>query len=278
MNRPTIWDGAMGTELLRQAPDPVALTELVYWPITHPEALQTVHCNYLAAGAQGLTTHTFCANRAYLASQNQAEQTQTLNQQAVQLARECSQSASFTCPVAGSIGPLSPHVSESEQAVIVQEQASVLLQAGIDLLLLETQLSLNQVMIAIKACQQAMQAHSEVPLVVNFCLNDQALLVDNVTLAIACKALRHTGISALGLNCMNGPSSMVEGLQELTQHTHWPVWARPSAGLPIQANDGQGYYPVTPTDFAATLHGFAGALAVIGGCCGTTPAHIQALC
>lgn len=272
------WDGAMGTELLRHAPQPVELSELVYWPLSHPEAVQNVHRQYLGAGAQGLTTHTFCANRAYLAGQSQPEQTPALNQQAVQLARQCASEVPFFCPVAGSIGPLSPQVSEAEQTAIFQEQAAILLQAGVDLLLLETQLSLSQVLLAIKACQQAMRSRSDVPLIVNFCLNDHALLADGVTLAAACQALRHTGIAALGLNCMNGPASMSHSLQALATYTDWPVWARPSAGLPSPTDVGQWHYPVTPTDFAATLHGLAGSLAVIGGCCGTTPAHIQALC
>ncbi|MCS6949650.1 MAG: bifunctional homocysteine S-methyltransferase/methylenetetrahydrofolate reductase [bacterium] len=269
-----IADGAMGTMLQRLGVQPpYELANLL-----QPDAVRQVHRAYIEAGARLIETNTFGANRVKLATHGAGHLVREINQAAVQLAREAS--GDLPVLVAGAVGPvgkpLAPigHIAPQEAGEAFREQIAVLLEAGVDLILLETFTHLDELRIAL---EQLRTLDGEIPVIAQ-----KAFIEDGETLASGLPAqvartLEEWGVDAIGANCVVGPQRMVGILQAMASATSLPISAMPTPGLP-QYQRGEVAFEERPDYFAHYGEQFARiGVNIVGGCCGTTPAHIRAV-
>jgi len=273
-----VLDGAWGTELAHRGLPPGEAPEL--WNATQPARVAEIPAAYVAAGARVVLTNTFGGSRFKLEKCGLAERVEELNRCGARISKEAVRGAALVCASIGPTGeflePLGDITAEQMQTVFV-EQIRALLAGGADALLIETMTDLNEALCAVRA---ARVTAPDVPLVVSLTfdkgLHGYATMM-GVTPAHAAQTLSAAAIDVIGTNCGNGIENMVEIVRELRAHTDRPIWARPNAGLP-QLIDGRTVFPETPAVMAAKIPALVAAGAtLIGGCCGTTPAHIRAL-
>lgn len=267
-------DGAMGTILQEQGipfehPYP-------YANVTHPDVVQDVHAAYVRAGARIVETNTYGANRLKLALSRLEDRVWEINQRGAELARRAAGDGAL---VAGAIGPLGKPLKpvglvEPEAArAAFEEQAGALLAGGVDLFILETFADLEELRIAV----EAVRSLSDLPIVAQKTfIEDAETLAEGLPQRVV-SAVRAWGVAAVGANCTVGPQRMLQIVRGMAEAGGAVLSAMPTAGLP-QLVDGAMTYDATPDYFAryGRLLAEAGAH-IIGGCCGTTPAHIQAL-
>jgi methionine synthase I (cobalamin-dependent)/5,10-methylenetetrahydrofolate reductase len=278
-------DGAMGTELLaRGATLEQSLDGL---NLSQPNWVQDVHERYLQAGAQVLETNTFGANEYQLAQFGLQEQLVAINQAGVKLARQAIAHTQLAAQVLGSVGPLGVRLApygriSSEQAkAAFMLQIEALVKAGVDGLILETFSDLSELQVALAAAQAVLFAQqlSDLPIIacLSFAKDDRTLMGDEP--AQAAQALATAGASVIGVNCSIGPAQVLRIIKRMAAvHPTLRYAALPNAGWPEQRG-GRTHYPATPAYFGSYAAQFQKAGAVlIGGCCGTTPEHIRALC
>ncbi len=275
-------DGAMGTLLhARGVPIDACFDEL---NLSRPDLVLAVHRDYLAAGAEVLETNTFGANRFKLAEHGLEDRVQEINRAGVVLAREALEAAGKReAYVAGSVGPLGVRLAPVGRVTAQQayeafrEQIAALCAAGADLLILETFSDLNEIHEAARAARDV----CDLPLVaqVTFTRDDRTLL--GSTPAQAAQALAALGAEVIGVNCSNGPAQIMRIIRQmqaaLADGPRVYFSALPNAGWPEYVG-GRVMYPSSPEYFAE----YAVALrdqgvAIVGGCCGTTPQHIAAM-
>lgn len=265
-NGVVVMDGAMGTLALARRPDLTGPSAL--WSVDAADLVESLHREYVDAGARVVVANTFLAARAWLPPG--APSVDELNRASVELARRA---AGATARVAGDVGP-SGADSFDEAVDDHLEQIAALVAAGVDMLLLETMPTLGALRAALTA---ASAAASGVPFVASMTFDgmcrsrDGATPIDLVTLG------EQFGASAIGVNCCVGPVSVLEAMRDAVAATRLPVVVRPSAGLPF-VRDEKTTYPVDDAAMASWSRRFvaAGARAV-GGCCGTTPETIRAI-
>jgi len=299
-----VFDGAMGTSLQNQH-----LTAEHfggeqyngcndYLVISYPEAVEKVHRSFLEVGVDVLETDTFRSNRLTMAEYKLQDRVIEINETAAKLARrladEYSQIKNQKSEiqirfVAGSIGPSGKlpsandpdlsNVSFDELADVFREQAVGLIRGGVDVLLIETSQDILEVKAAITGIHKAFdetQIYLPIQAQVTLDTTGRMLLGTDVNAALA--ILEGMGISVIGLNCSTGPEHMREPIRILGENSTLPVSCIPNAGLPLNV-DGQAVYPLEPEPFANDLFEFVTKhnISVVGGCCGTTPAHLKLL-
>jgi methionine synthase / methylenetetrahydrofolate reductase(NADPH) len=269
-------DGAMGTLLVSRG----ASSEQAKSPlnVTDPEAVAEIHEDYLNAGARILTTNTWDANRVKLTTHEWADSLEKINREGVRLAQEAvSGEIAF---VAGSIGPLGALVKPygqltlSQVREIFEEQARVLLDAGADLVILETFGSLLEAAEAVRAVRAL---SSDVPIVAQMTFLSDGRTAFGESAPHALSTLALAGADAVGMNCTLGPQETHDVFSRLPGSVSAPLSVMPNAGYPTLVH-GRNVYLSSPdylSDYAAAF-AEAGA-AIIGGCCGTTPEHIRAM-
>jgi 5-methyltetrahydrofolate--homocysteine methyltransferase len=290
--RVVVADGAMGTML--QASDATAAdfrgqegcNEVLN--VTRPDIIRSVHRAYLDAGADCITTNTFGANLGNLGEYGIAEQITELSQSGARLAREVADefTAADGVPrwVLGSIGPGTKlptlgHVTFRELRDSYFENAAGLLRGGADALIIETCPDLLQAKAAIIGSKRAVAAVAPHALVIaQLTIETTGTMLLGSEIGAALTALEPLGIDMIGLNCATGPGEMSEHLRYLAAHSRIPVSCEPNAGLPELTSHG-AYYPLTPDELAQAHERFVSefGLSLVGGCCGTTPAHVAAL-
>ena len=270
-------DGAMGTMLqskglpIGECPDG--------WNLTHPEKVQEVHRGYAEAGAESLITNTFGGTRTKLTQCGYPEKMWDLNYQGVRIAREVARENLY---VVASIGPtgkfLEPlgDLSEEEAYKDFSEQAKALEAGGADVIQIETMTDLGEICVAIRAVKE----NTHLPIIASMTF-DKGLqgyrTVMGVSIAQAAKTLIETGADVVGSNCGNGIDELIEIVAEMRQQTDYPILAKPNAGIPV-LEKGKVVYTQGPDYFAKRVMKLVEAGAtVVGGCCGTTPAHIRAM-
>lgn len=269
-------DGAIGTLLdsrgatSEQAKSPLNLTDA--------EAVAEVHGDYVDAGSRILTTNTWDANRVKLTAHEWADSLEKINREGVRLAREAA--AGEMIFVAGSIGPLGalvrPYGSLTLTQVreIFEEQARVLLDAGVDLLLLETFGSLLEAAEAVRAVRAL---STEIPIVAEMSFLAEGRTAFGEEAAHALSTLALAGADAVGMNCTLGPQETHEIFARLPRNVAAPLCVMPNAGYPTVVH-GRNVYLSSPDYLRSYAAAFAEAGAsIIGGCCGTTPEHIRAM-
>jgi len=271
-----VGDGAMGTILQDKGLLPAGhCPDLLN--LSAPDAVQEVHEQYLAAGANLIQTNTFGANRVKLAAYGAAELVREINQRGADLARRAAKSA---CLVAGNIGPtgqlLEPFgpLSLAAAADIFYEQAQALVAAGADLFLIETMSDLHEAKAAVMG---ARAASSKLPIICSVTYTEDLRTLTGADPETVITVLEALGVDVVGSNCGFGPDLMAEILARQWAISDLPLLAQPNAGLP-RWQDGRTVYSLGPEEFAAYASELVAAGAnIIGGCCGTTPAHIRLL-
>jgi homocysteine S-methyltransferase len=271
-----IADGAMGSMLHEVVGNVRCFDEL---NVTEPEAVFRVHQAYIEAGAQIIETNTFGANRFKLAPLGLGEDVQRLNSRGVKIAREAREAAAKEVLIAGSIGPLGIGVQarhpEPEQIIsIFHEQALALEERGVDLFILETFSYVDELILAI----DAIRSFSGLPIVAQLSYSEEGTTFCDVRPAAAAALLKNKNVQVIGANCTLGPQSLLPILQELAEAGDIRVSGMPNAGFPKREGD-RIVYPKSSPEYFAQFAREAAALGVriLGGCCGTTPAHIRAM-
>ncbi|GAA5053008.1 methionine synthase [Nocardia callitridis] len=254
---------------------------------TRPDVLRTIHRAYFEAGADAVETNTFGCNLPNLADYDIADRIRDLSERGTALAREVADemgpSSDGTARfVLGSMGPGTklPTLGHAPYAALrdaYTEAASGMLDGGADAILIETSQDLLQVKAAVTGSQRAMAALGRrIPIITHVTVETTGTMLVGSEIGAALTALEPLGIDMIGLNCATGPAEMSEHLRHLSRHARVPVSVMPNAGLPVLGANG-AEYPLTPEELAVALSGFVSefGLALVGGCCGTTPEHIR---
>jgi methionine synthase I (cobalamin-dependent)/5,10-methylenetetrahydrofolate reductase len=271
-----IADGAMGS-MLHDAVGAVRCFDELN--VTEPEAVFRVHQAYIEAGAQIIETNTFGANRFKLEPLGLGEDAQRLNGRGVKIAREARESASREVLIAGSIGPLgigvqARHPEPDHILAIFHEQALALEERGVDLYVLETFSYIEELQLAI----DAIRSFSSLPIVAQLTYTEEGTTHGDMRPFLTTAMLKDKNVQVIGANCTLGPQSLLPILQEVANATDLPVSGMPNAGFPKREGDRIVYPKSSPAYFAQFAREAAGiGVRILGGCCGTTPAHVQAM-
>jgi 5-methyltetrahydrofolate--homocysteine methyltransferase len=271
-----ISDGATGTNLLARGLPRGKTGES--WILENPQAIRQLHQDFIQAGAQIILTCTFGANVYRLEDSNLAGQTIEINHRAVEIARLAIDNKPVL--VAGSIGPLGKllkpfgPLSEEEAVSAYSEQATALCNAGVDLLVIETQFDLNEATTAVKGAHM----NCPVPLVVSFSYDRGTRTMMGVHASQMARAMERLDIDVLGINCGKSPEDNLIVLKELRAVSNLPIWFKPNAGLPVVNDQGETHYTLNPQEMGGQVSSWiqAGA-SIVGGCCGTSPDHLKAI-
>ena len=231
-----------------------------------------------------LETNTFGANAIVLAEYGLADRVTEINRAAVGNAHEAIRRHGGPAYVAGSIGPTTKlpslgHIAFGPMAEAFAGQARALVEAGADLLILETCQDLLQIKIALVSCFGALERMKrDVPVMVSITIENTGTMLVGTDVAAALAAIEPFPVFSIGLNCATGPEGMTSHLRYLCRHYRGRVSCIPNAGIP-QVRDGKTHYPLSPEAFAAQLSAFVrdDGVSIVGGCCGTTPEHIRKL-
>ncbi len=279
-------DGAMGTMLysrgifINRCFDELNLSQ--------PEMVRAIHEEYLQAGAQVIETNTFGGNAYRLEHFGLREKVRAVNVAGVRIARECvseiRSKQSAEAFVAGALGPLGQRVgpgqavSEAEAEAAYVEQIRALAEGGpgvgADLLIAETLPSLSEAEAVVRA---ARSGAPELPLIVMFTVDAEGKCPDGTSPEVAAQRLTELGVDAIGCNCSDGPQTVLRVIERMRAVTSLPLAAMPNAGIP-KSVDGRSFYMTSPEYMGSFTRKAARAGAnFIGGCCGTTPAHIRAM-
>ncbi|MDR1767030.1 MAG: methionine synthase [Propionibacteriaceae bacterium] len=284
-----VCDGATGTMLQRSD---VAAEDFQGLPgcnevlnATRPDAVAAVHRAYLAAGADCVETNTFGANLTALGEYDATDRIGELALAGARIARAVADEfADRPRFVLGSLGPGTklPTLGQTSYRALrdgYQAAAEGLVAGGVDAFMLETCQDLLQARAAVNGAKLANRAAgADLPIFVSVTLETTGQLLLGSELGAALAALAALDVAMVGLNCGTGPEAMGSHLRWLARHSPVPLSVMPNAGLPVLGAEG-AVYPLGPADFAAAVAGFAAdfPLALVGGCCGTTPSHIAEL-
>jgi methionine synthase / methylenetetrahydrofolate reductase(NADPH) len=271
-----IADGAMGSYLHDSVGTHRCFDEL---NAIEPEAVFRAHQAYIEAGAQIIETNTFGANRFKLEPLGLGDEVQKLNSRGVKIAREARESASREVLIAGSIGPLgigvqARHPEPDEILNIFHEQALALEERGVDLFILETFTYIEELELAI----DAIRSFSGLPIIAQLTYSEEGTAYGDLSPAAAAAQLKSKNVQVIGANCTLGPQSLLPILGQLAGVDDVRVSGMPNAGFPKREGD-RIVYPKSSPEYFAEFAREAAALGVriLGGCCGTTPAHIRAM-
>jgi len=291
--RVIVFDGAFGTFVqgLDLGPDDFGGASLEgcneMLCLSRPDVIRSMHAAFLDAGVDALETASFGSFSTVLAEYGISERAFDLNVAAASLAREVAdqyESDGRSRYVAGSIGPGTKlpslgHIGFTELRDAYVEQARGLLVGGVDLFLIETSMDLLQVKAAMIACRRAMAAEGrEVPIQVQVTMETTGRMLVGSEIGAALTSIGAMRPDVMGINCATGPSEMQEHLRFLSQNSPFPISVLPNAGLPSVV-DGKTHYDLTPEALASfhSHHVKDLGIGIVGGCCGTTPAHLKAV-
>jgi methionine synthase / methylenetetrahydrofolate reductase(NADPH) len=273
---PVLCDGAMGTLLyakgifINRSYDELNLSQ--------PDLIRGVHHEYLQAGAEIIETNTFGGNSFRLGRHSLADKVDDINRAGVRIAREAAKS--FDVWVAGSVGPLGTRIeplgktSFQEAREAFRRQIEVLVESGVDLLILETFGYMEEIHQAMLA---ARDVSSSIPLVAQVTIDEDGNCLDGSDPQTFVPKLVEWGADLIGCNCSVGPVAMLDAMERVRAATSLPLAAQPNAGIP-RSVDGRNIYLCSPEYMASYARKFVAAgVRLVGGCCGTTPEHIRVM-
>ncbi len=272
---PVILDGATGSNLMKAGMPKGVCTE--EWIIQNPEPLLALQKAYIEAGSQIIYAPTFSANRHNLARHGLEEEVGRINHALVALSRQASAGRAL---VAGDmtttsvpLEPLGP-MSYDTLFEIYCEQASVLAEAGADLLVIETMLGIDETAVALEAANSV----CDLPVMCSVTVQADGGLYFGGSCIEAVQTLQELGAAAVGINCSLGPEQLVSLVRNMKAEATVPLLVKPNAGMPEISAQGEAVYPMKAEDFAKHLQVLVREGAdLIGGCCGTTPEFIAAI-
>jgi len=297
--RAVVFDGAMGTQIQALDLTPAdfggdrQLGNNDHLSLARPDAIEGIHLAYLEAGADVVETNSFQASRIRMSEWGVGDHTREINLCAARIARKAADAYSTPSRprfVAGSIGPSGMLPSSDDPALsgisfsglsaAFCEQAAALVEGGADLIIIETQQDILETRAAIDGARAAFrELGRSVPLQVQVALDVTGRMLLGTDVGAVLTILQGMRADVIGVNCSVGPEHLREPVRYLCQHAPTPVSVIPNAGLPKNV-DGVATYPLGPADMARELGQFVSELGapVVGGCCGSTPEHIVALC
>ena len=273
-NGPIILDGATGTNLM-DAGMPIGVCPEA-WILEHKEVLLKLQREYVEAGTNIVYAPTFTGNRIKLEEYNLADRIVEINTELVKLSKEAVAGKALVAGDMTMTGqqlfPLGELMFE-ELVEVYKEQAAILDEAGVDLFVVETMMSLQEC----RAAVFAIKAVSDKPIMVTLTYNEDGRTLFGTPPEAAVVVLQSLGVDVIGINCSTGPMEMVEPVEIMAKYATIPILAKPNAGLP-ELIGRETVYKMTPEEFAEAGAALvkAGA-ALVGGCCGTRPDHIKAL-
>jgi homocysteine S-methyltransferase len=282
---PLVCDGAMGTQIFAH------LTPSTHWrsidalnlgTAEEQELIKRIHLAYLEAGAQVIETNSFGANRGALASFGLDGQVTQLNSQAAKIARLAVEASGRKAFIAGSLGPtgLSRDNWQARGSLwvsdVYREQATALEARGVDLFIAETFSDMEELLLAIRGVQET----SCLPIVAQMTFTEEGITRDGLSPAQVVKRLESGGVAVIGANCSTGPAATLQVLEEMShaRTTSTFLSVMPNVGE-SQRRGNRVYYPASSAEYFAEFgrEAVAGGAVLVGGCCGTTPEHIEAL-
>lgn len=273
-NGPVYLDGATGSNLQKAGMPTGVCPE--QWILDHPDVILDLQKRYIEAGTQILYAPTFSGNRIKLEEYGLADKIVEINTKLVQLCREAAGDKGLVCGdmtmTGESLEPMGD--LELEELIdIYKEQAKILYEAGVDLFVVETMMSLAETRAAVLAIKET----CDLPVMVSMTFDEKGKTLYGNTPEGCMVVLQSLGADVVGINCSTGPERMADMVRQMKPYANVPILAKPNAGLP-QMVDGETVYDMGPEEFASfgPMLMEAGA-AVLGGCCGTTPEHIASL-
>ena len=271
---PVILDGATGTNL-QKAGMPVGVCS-EQWILENPEVMINLQRQYVEAGTNILFAPTFTANRIKLEEYGLEDTLVSMNRELVALARRAVGTQAYVAGDMTMTGQQLYPIGElqfEELVDVYREQAKAIYDAGADLFVVETMMSLQECRAAVLAIREV----CDLPVMVSLTYNEDGRTLYGTDPATAVVVLQSLGVDAVGLNCSTGPEAMIAPVKCMAEYAVIPILAKPNAGMPVLEN-GETVYKTTPEEFAVAGKRLVEAGAsIIGGCCGTTPEHIGAL-
>src|SRR5436190_4808637 len=291
LERVVIYDGAMGTNIQFRNPSvddfwgKEGCNELLV--LSRPDIINDIHASFFTVGCDVVETNTFGATRVVLAEYDLQDKVAELNIAAAKIAKEVAQQFSTKDKprfVAGSIGPTTKlpslgHIKFDDMVAGYFEQARALIEGGVDVLLIETSQDLLQAKAAVVGVFEAMQkAGKRLPVTVQVTLEATGTMLLGTEIRAAVTALEPFDVDIIGLNCATGPIEMNDAVRFLGANSSKHVSVLPNAGLP-QNEGGRAVYKLKPEELATYHKHFVQdyGVRIVGGCCGTTPEHLQAV-
>jgi len=265
-------DGAMGTLLMEAGVKPKECFDLQN--LKKPDLIESIHKKYVLAGADIIETNTFGANRIKLKDYGAENKVSEINTKAVSLAKSAAGKNALVC---GSIGPLGKllkpfgEISFDEAAEIFMEQAKAMEDAGADCVSVETISDLQEM----RAAVTGIKSTTKLPVISSLTYDENGLTVFGTPPEAAVVVLEALGVDVISANCSTGPEGVLKISNKLLASSRKPIMVMPNAGMPVIEND-KAVYKMTPKKFTEyALKFYEQGVSIIGGCCGTTPAHIR---
>ncbi len=271
----TFLDGATGSNLFCMGmPRGICSEE---WILDHPEIITELQKRYVEAGSQILCAPTFGANRFNLSSYGLGAQVEEMNHELVKISKNAVDGKAY---VAGDVTAIvkmigmSPDATYEKAMERYKEQMRYLVDAGVDVILMETMTSMDEAMAALEAAQQV----CDLPVLCSMTIDADGSIYAGGHIFEAAETLQEMGADAVGINCSVGPEQLVSIVEGLNQRLHIPMIVKPNAGMPKISDTGEASYDMTPESFGTGMKVLLEKGAkIVGGCCGTTPDYIREL-
>ena len=271
----TLLDGATGSNLFVMGmPRGICSEE---WILDHPDVLVELQKAYVEAGSQILCAPTFGANRFNLSSHGLGAQVEEMNHELVKISKKAVDGKAY---VAGDVTAIVKMIGMSSEATYekamerYKEQMRYLVDAGVDVILMETMTSMDEAMAALEAAQQV----CDLPVLCSMTIDADGSIYAGGHIFEAAETLQEMGADAVGINCSVGPEQLVSIVEGLNQRLHIPMIVKPNAGMPKISDTGEASYDMTPERFGRSMKVLLEKGAkIVGGCCGTTPDYIREL-
>lgn len=268
-------DGATGSNLFVMGmPRGICSEE---WILDHPDVLVELQKAYVEAGSQILCAPTFGANRFNLSSHGLGAQVEEMNHELVKISKKAVDGKAY---VAGDVTAIVKMIGMSPEATYekamerYKEQMRYLVDAGVDVILMETMTSMDEAMAALEAAQQV----CDLPVLCSMTIDADGSIYAGGHIFEAAETLQEMGADAVGINCSVGPEQLVSIVEGLNQRLHIPMIVKPNAGMPKISDTGEASYDMIPERFGRSMKVLLEKGAkIIGGCCGTTPDYIREL-
>ena len=268
-------DGATGSNLFVMGmPRGICSEE---WILDHPDVLVELQKAYVEAGSQILCAPTFGANRFNLSSHGLGAQVEEMNHELVKISKKAVDGKAY---VAGDVTAIVKMIGMSPEATYekamerYKEQMRYLVDAGVDVILMETMTSMDEAMAALEAAQQV----CDLPVLCSMTIDADGSIYAGGHIFEAAENLQEMGADAVGINCSVGPDQLVSIVEGLNQRLHIPMIVKPNAGMPKISDTGEASYDMTPERFGRSMKVLLEKGAkIVGGCCGTTPDYIREL-
>ena len=268
---PLILDGATGSNMMKAGMPRGCCAEM--WILEHPEPFTELQGAYAAAGSQVVLAPTFTASAPYLKEYGLENRLEELNAKLVALSRKAVGGRAYVAGDMTTVGKME-YTYEMLLPVYIR-QANALREAGVDLFVIETMLGLEETMAALEACRMT----GDIPVLCSFTITADGQFYFGGSVFEAAPQLEEFGADAVGINCSCGPDQLESVVRSLAGSLHVPVIAKPNAGMPVMDEMGNAVYSMGPEEFGRSMKKLREAGAgVLGGCCGTDPSYIAALC